>query len=972
MPETAGLRLFVDSTSVPEATEELDSLTAASKRAEDATSSLRKASERSGSALDAMEASLHADALAAESLKSESLGAAAAVTRQSRSVDGLRKSAVAANRTTATLAATVKSLGVAAATGNVPTMSLAVARLGLNSGAAVVGVTALVGAAAALGVQLVKGQRESAAFNLAIATTGNFAGTTAGQLEELAERANAASGISEGEARRVATVMVQSGRLGIATIENLTRAVKTFAAVTGQSTDQAGAALAKLFEDPVEAANQLNQQFHFLTLESVRYIRTLQEQGRTEEATLEVSRRFAAHLETKLAENLGLVDRLFRTVTDSAKEFLDTIRAIGRESTLEAQIADLERFIKISQGAALGSATPRRFIIDPRQVEAAKRQLAELRELQSQERDAAAAGASNAQLEAARIAADKSWQLRAESLRTWRQRLAAETAEIRKQGKLLGLAQTEIDQQIARVTAQLTPEAGGDDAFLSRKLALSQAIAESQTRVSNIEAGIAATDAKHIGALETWLEISKEAGKLVPAQVAELRGLAAAADAATRSVSVAQGLKDARERAIEGLADVNIGLLEATGRAADAAALQIEKRFAQLRADLTTTGNKEGLIRVDSLVNIEKAKAALDELEREVDRVLGNQSRVESSLRLQIESGVLSEVEGRRQVLALHKETAAEIERLIPKMVELAAATGDPRALDAIKALRLEVQALRTNADELRDAFGDSFESAVGGALNRLASGTASLRDLVTGFIRDMAADLARFASEQLAAQARAALMSQFTGGGGGQPQQAQQLTVAAGTLAGAAGAVTTSAGATTTSAGTLSSAGGVVAFAAQQISKAAGELASAAAVAAGVSAASSASGFSEGGYTGPGPKYQPAGIVHAEEHVTRREVVRQPGALQFLTQFNRMGMAALRNWRGYADGGLVAPIAPTAAPRIRMSAASTAPASGSFAGVLGLEDGLVMRQLESTAFDDLLIRRVARRGSQFRAALGI
>lgn len=65
--------------------------------------------------------------------------------------------------------------------------------------------------------------------------------------------------------------------------------------------------------------------------------------------------------------------------------------------------------------------------------------------------------------------------------------------------------------------------------------------------------------------------------------------------------------------------------------------------------------------------------------------------------------------------------------------------------------------------------------------------------------------------------------------------------------------------------------------------------------------------GFASGGWTGRGGKYQPAGIVHAEEFVTRSEVVRQPGALAFLSQFNRIGMNALR---GYADGGLVSRLA--------------------------------------------------------------
>ena len=69
----------------------------------------------------------------------------------------------------------------------------------------------------------------------------------------------------------------------------------------------------------------------------------------------------------------------------------------------------------------------------------------------------------------------------------------------------------------------------------------------------------------------------------------------------------------------------------------------------------------------------------------------------------------------------------------------------------------------------------------------------------------------------------------------------------------------------------------------------------------------SSQNGFAAGGWTGPGQKYQVAGVVHADEFVTRKEVVRQPGALGFLDLFNRIGMRALERLRnGYAAGGLV------------------------------------------------------------------
>lgn len=56
--------------------------------------------------------------------------------------------------------------------------------------------------------------------------------------------------------------------------------------------------------------------------------------------------------------------------------------------------------------------------------------------------------------------------------------------------------------------------------------------------------------------------------------------------------------------------------------------------------------------------------------------------------------------------------------------------------------------------------------------------------------------------------------------------------------------------------------------------------------------------GKADGGYTGDGGKYDPAGIVHRGEWVVPQEVVKKPGMLNFLSH--------LTYGRGYADGGLV------------------------------------------------------------------
>src|SRR5690606_21913439 len=80
--------------------------------------------------------------------------------------------------------------------------------------------------------------------------------------------------------------------------------------------------------------------------------------------------------------------------------------------------------------------------------------------------------------------------------------------------------------------------------------------------------------------------------------------------------------------------------------------------------------------------------------------------------------------------------------------------------------------------------------------------------------------------------------------------------------------------------------------------------------------------GFARGGYTGPGPKFKPAGIVHADEFVMRKEARRRlervsPGALDYMNKTGR--------WPGYANGGRVWP-------------AGTRAQSGNYAGHSGID----------------------------------
>lgn len=124
-----------------------------------------------------------------------------------------------------------------------------------------------------------------------------------------------------------------------------------------------------------------------------------------------------------------------------------------------------------------------------------------------------------------------------------------------------------------------------------------------------------------------------------------------------------------------------------------------------------------------------------------------------------------------------------------------------------------------------------------------------------------------------------------------------------------------------------------------------------------------SPTGFDAGGYTGPGGKFEPAGVVHRGEHVQPQEVVREPGALSFLERIRLYGfqntMQAVRaqvgrGWRGYATGGLVAPRLVPSIPQLSPALAGSGGGEGLGTVVLQLDGKSYSMQASSDQFTAL------------------
>ncbi|WP_031372199.1 tape measure protein [Lysobacter antibioticus] len=413
-------------------------------------------------------------------------------------------------------------------------------------------------------------------------------------------------------------------------------------------------------------------------------------------------------------------------------------------------------------------------------------------------------------------------------------------------------------------------------------------------QVHERDAAKAATDA---GRAQT-----KAAREVERQRKADERKLAADKKKQDRADATEKKDDDALDRTVQ---EVDIALMRDRGDGVAARRKELDLEYKQALADLQAKSRTADALKVQLRIDTDIAKAELDELQGQVDRVFGEQSRQEQSIQARQQAGLLTEIGARRELIDLHARTAAEVEQLLPKMDQLAAKAGAPESIERVKDLTTQVAALKVQSNELVVTLTNGFESGLSTALEGLATGAITLRQALTGLVQDMARSLAQLAAQQLAAFATAKLMSVVgkLAGGKGAPDLVQPDPVQA-AAAGAAYAVPI-----TGASVALGAAGAVVMKAAVAMQTAATTMLAA-------KATKSVAGFSSGGFTGIGPKYAPAGVVHRGEFVHRREVVRQPGARSFLERFNRLGMTALDGLRGNATGGFVSPApgAPAAA----------------------------------------------------------
>ncbi|MGS4768844.1 phage tail length tape measure family protein [Klebsiella pneumoniae subsp. pneumoniae] len=208
-----------------------------------------------------------------------------------------------------------------------------------------IGIGALVAVVGTLTYAWYKGSQEQQEFNKSLVLTGNIAGVTTGQLADMAKSVADNTGNTTAAAAQALNRVVSGGKIATGSMQTVTEAVVAMNDATDESIDSMVADFEKIAQNPVAAIGELNDKYHFLTLATYNQIKALQDEGNQQEAARLATETYAATMKQRADQiqgNLGSLEQAWKWLGDAAKGAWDAMLDIGREKSIEQKIAEAQ------------------------------------------------------------------------------------------------------------------------------------------------------------------------------------------------------------------------------------------------------------------------------------------------------------------------------------------------------------------------------------------------------------------------------------------------------------------------------------------------------------------------------------------------------------------------------------------------------------------------------------------------------
>jgi phage-related minor tail protein len=206
-----------------------------------------------------------------------------------------------------------------------------------------VGVLAVATAFGTVSYALYKAIDDLDKFKDAMTLTGGFAGVTYDKLLNLGNVLSTKTNASIGDARNLMQQLAASGKFSATSMEAVGEVILRFSKIAGVDAKKAAETLIPLLDGTASSAKQLNDKYHFLTLEQYKNIEALEKQGRLQES----AKMQATLLNESLASTqrqLGNLESAWQGLANFASKAWDAMMGWGRESGTE-RAKELEKLI---------------------------------------------------------------------------------------------------------------------------------------------------------------------------------------------------------------------------------------------------------------------------------------------------------------------------------------------------------------------------------------------------------------------------------------------------------------------------------------------------------------------------------------------------------------------------------------------------------------------------------------------------
>jgi phage-related minor tail protein len=229
--------------------------------------------------------------------------------------------------------------------------------VGLGSVAAVVG---------GVGYAFYKAKEDLEEFKSAMTLTGGFAGVTYTGLLNLGNVLSEKTNVAIGDARDLMQQLAATGKYTHTSMQAVGEVILRFSKLAGVDAAKAAETLIPLLDGTASSAKQLNDKYHFLTLEQYKNIKALEKQGQLQESIRLQSTLLNQSFQTSRRE-LGYFEEGWKWLGKAASEAWDAMMGWGRDDK-NADLQKLNQEIALATAAVNAPGTRMKQVQDERQA----------------------------------------------------------------------------------------------------------------------------------------------------------------------------------------------------------------------------------------------------------------------------------------------------------------------------------------------------------------------------------------------------------------------------------------------------------------------------------------------------------------------------------------------------------------------------------------------------------------------------